>query len=65
MVVMRTMALGLTKGGIDQIKNTVTISWIAPKVLELDRVRVMEDKFSQWSDGLDRLIKLIENPVQH
>jgi hypothetical protein len=32
-MIMKTMALGLLKGGIDQLKKVVIVSWIAPKVL--------------------------------
>jgi hypothetical protein len=42
---MRAMGLGLVKGGIDQLKKTVTTTWSKPKVLELARIKVMEGKF--------------------
>ena len=32
-MVMKAMALGLVKGSIDQLRQEVTVSWIAPKVL--------------------------------
>jgi 26S proteasome regulatory subunit N9 len=32
-MVMKAMALGLTKGSINQIRGEVTITWVAPKVL--------------------------------
>ena len=33
-MIMKTMALGLIKGSINQLKGNVAISWVAPKVLE-------------------------------
>jgi len=47
-MVMKAMALLLIRGSIDQIKREVTISWVAPKVLETDRITIMLSKFSEW-----------------
>lgn len=33
------------KGKIDQIKANVTISWIIPRVLDSESIKVMRDKF--------------------
>lgn len=58
-IVMRAMGLGLVKGGIDQLKKTVTTTWSKPKVLELARIKVMEAKFDQWNSGLERLSEML------
>lgn len=60
-IVMRAIALELIKGSIDQLHKTVTISWVKPKVLEQNRIKVMESKFDQWSHGLQRLTGLLKN----
>ena len=44
-MVMKAMALGLIKGSIDQLSEDVTVTWIAPKVLENERIGVMLRKF--------------------
>lgn len=44
-MLMKAMALELVKGKIDQINQTVTISWIIPRVLDGDSIGVMRDKF--------------------
>lgn len=31
---MKSMALHLIKGSIDQLNQDVTVTWVAPKVLE-------------------------------
>jgi 26S proteasome regulatory subunit N9 len=51
-MVMKAMALGLTKGLIDQLNEDVTITWIAPKVLENERIGVMLGKFEEWDQGV-------------
>ena len=59
-IVMKAIALNLIKGSIDELRKIVTTSWIQPKVLEQNRIKVMESKFEQWSDGLQNLTKLLE-----
>jgi 26S proteasome regulatory subunit N9 len=44
-MVMKAMALGLIRGSIDQLNQDVTVTWIAPKVLENERIGIMLKKF--------------------
>lgn len=60
MMVMKAMALGLTKGLIDQLNEEVTISWIAPKVLENERIGVMLGKFEEWDQGVEKVYKMVK-----
>ena len=59
-IVIKAISVNLIKGSIDELRRIVTTSWIQPKVLEQNRIKVMESKFEQWSDGLKNLTKLIE-----
>lgn len=47
-MVMKSMALGLVRGSINQTAANVTVSWVAPKVLELARISTMLGKFQEW-----------------
>lgn len=61
-MVMKAMALGLVKGSIDQLSEEVTINWVAPKVLENERISVMLKKFEEWDQGVDNVYtKIIQN----
>lgn len=51
-MVMKSMALKLVRGSIDQINQDVTITWVAPKVLEADRISTMLKKFEEWEEGV-------------
>jgi 26S proteasome regulatory subunit N9 len=54
-MVMKSMALKLVTGSIDQIKGEVTVGWVAPKVLEAQRISTMLTKFGEWEDGVKRV----------
>jgi 26S proteasome regulatory subunit N9 len=57
---MKAMALGLVRGSINQIKNNVTITWVAPKVLETQRIATMLGKFEEWEAGVRGVEGLIQ-----
>lgn len=54
------MALGLVKGSINQIKSEVTITWVAPKVLEAQRISTMLGKFEEWESGIKGVEELVK-----
>lgn len=59
-MVMKAMALGLVRGSINQIKNSVTVTWVAPKVLETQRIATMLGKFEEWEGGVRGVEGLIQ-----
>lgn len=59
-MVMKAMALQLVKGSINQIKREVTVTWVAPKVLESDRIATMLTKFEEWDTGVKKMQQLIQ-----
>ena len=38
LLVMRALSLGLVKGSIDQIDSKIFISWVQPRVLDINQV---------------------------
>jgi 26S proteasome regulatory subunit N9 len=40
LLVMRALSLGLVKGSIDQIDKNIFISWVQPRVLDINQVRI-------------------------
>jgi len=58
-MIMKAMALNLVKGSIDQIRAELTVSWVAPKVLENERIGTMLSKFEEWDSGINGVEKLM------
>lgn len=59
-MVMKAMALGIIRGSIDQINEDVTVTWIAPKVLEKERIGVMVQKFEEWDEGVQKVYDMVK-----
>ncbi|GAA5931010.1 PCI domain-containing protein [Sporobolomyces koalae] len=49
-LVMKALALKLVKGTIDQPSSTVTVSWVQPRVLDLNQISNLETRLTEWSD---------------
>ena len=57
------MALKLVKESIDQLTQDVTITWVAPKVLEPQRIGVILKKFKEWDQGVDKVQIMIKDSL--
>jgi len=48
LLLMKAMSLNLIRGTIDQIDETVSVTWVQPRVLNLEQIQTMRDKTKQW-----------------
>lgn len=48
-VIMRALSLGLMKGSMDQIDGTVTVSWVMPRVLDVEQLKGLAIRFGEWA----------------
>ncbi len=49
MVVMRALSLGLIKGTMDQVEQTVNVTWVMPRVLDEVNMKQLADRFGEWA----------------
>ena len=54
-LVMRALSLNLLKGFIDQVNNTITVTWVQPRIMSIDQVKSMKDKLESWSNNVEDL----------
>ena len=54
-LVMKAFSLGLLKGSIDQIKETVTFTWVQPRVLGLEQIGALAERLKDWTEKLKRI----------
>lgn len=61
LLVMRALSLGLVKGSIDQIDNKIFISWVQPRVLDINQIKTMRSRIDVWSAEVNKMIGQIQS----
>ena len=49
-IVMRAMSLGLIKGSMDQVQQTVDVTWIQPRVLGKPQISLLHQQLDSWTE---------------
>lgn len=60
-LVMKALSLGLLKGFIDQVAQTVTVTWLQPIILNKENIEGMRQRLVQWDTDLKNLSVWMEN----
>lgn len=47
-ILMRAMSLGLIKGTIDEVAQTVNVTWVQPRVLNTAEVATISLQLGDW-----------------
>jgi 26S proteasome regulatory subunit N9 len=61
LLIMKALSQGLVKGRIDQVSGVVDMTWVQPRVLDKDQVKVMMKKIESWSLSVSNMELMIEN----
>lgn len=61
MMLMRAMSLNLVRGIIDQIDQSVTISWVKPRILDNARIEVMRNRLNEWVGSAGNILNNLED----
>lgn len=60
LLLMKSMALGLVKGSIDEVAEVAHINWILPRYLSLSHLQIMSGKLANWENKMENVIRLVE-----
>ncbi|XP_062595435.1 26S proteasome non-ATPase regulatory subunit 13-like [Saccostrea cucullata] len=60
MLVMKALSLGLVKGSIDEIDQKVHMTWVQPRVLDLQQIATMQKRLEQWTEDVKGMEQLLE-----
>lgn len=55
--VIKCFSLGLIKGHIDQIQQLLVVTWMQPRVLNLDQMKTLYTRLVDWNSKVDELSK--------
>ena len=45
---MKALSLGLIKGKIDEVDQSINVTWVQPKVLNLAQIQEMVQAVDEW-----------------
>lgn len=58
-LVMKALSLNLIRGSIDQVDEVVVVTWVQPRVLEMDQIDGMRRKLEAWDDQVKRISSFV------
>ncbi|KAJ3265766.1 26S proteasome regulatory subunit [Chytriomyces hyalinus] len=59
-LVMKALSLGLIRGSIDEIDETVSVTWVQPRVLEMSQIKTIRDRLAEWSGNVKEKVVALE-----
>lgn len=59
-LLMKALSLNLIKGSINQIEQTIQITWILPRVLNNNNIEVMLTQLDTWTQRVKTSLLLVE-----
>jgi len=60
-VLMRAFSLNLIKGTIDQIEQSVSITWVQPRVLDTDQLSILSSQLETWASRVKETLLTVED----
>ncbi|CAG2161646.1 unnamed protein product [Oppiella nova] len=64
LLVMKALSLGLVKGTIDEVEQTVHLSWVQPRVLNKSQIESMKNRLDVWFKEINVIENLLEKRAQ-
>mmetsp|Transcript_25632 Transcript_25632/g.24492 ORF Transcript_25632/g.24492 Transcript_25632/m.24492 type:complete len:381 (-) Transcript_25632:92-1234(-) len=60
-VCMRAMSLGLLKGSIDEVDQTISVTWVQPRVLDREQLSLLSIQLDGWTEKVKTALVTIED----
>uniref|UniRef100_A0ACB8G2J4 26S proteasome non-ATPase regulatory subunit 13 n=1 Tax=Sphaerodactylus townsendi TaxID=933632 RepID=A0ACB8G2J4_9SAUR len=61
LLVMKALSVGLVKGSIDEVDKRVHMTWVQPRVLDLQQIKGMKDRLEFWCTDVKSMEMLVEH----
>ena len=59
-LLLKALSLNLIKGTIDQVEENIYVSWVQPRVLDLDQVHSLTSKIGNWVEKVENTLNFLE-----
>ncbi|KAF7732299.1 26S proteasome regulatory subunit [Apophysomyces ossiformis] len=54
-LIMKALSLNLIRGSIDQVDQVVTVTWVQPRVLDLNQIDGMRRRLDEWDSHVKKI----------
>ena len=61
LLIMKALSQGLVKGRIDEVDQSVMLTWVQPRVLDRQQVESMTRKIESWCQSVQSMELMIDN----
>ncbi|XP_036717329.1 26S proteasome non-ATPase regulatory subunit 13 isoform X2 [Balaenoptera musculus] len=61
LLVMKALSVGLVRGSIDEVDKRVHMTWVQPRVLDLQQIKGMKDRLEFWCTDVKSMEMLVEH----
>ena len=61
LLIMKALSQGLVKGRIDEVEQSVMLTWVQPRVLDRQQVESMTMKIESWCQSVQSMELMIDN----
>ena len=61
MTLMKALSLKLIKGTINEAEQTCTVTWVLPRVLNKDDIRIIDTQLDVWSNKVKSTLVMVED----
>jgi 26S proteasome regulatory subunit N9 len=59
-LVMKALSLKLVRGSIDQVDETVAVTWVQPRILLPAQIANMGERLQKWGDHVRSTLLFLE-----
>uniref|UniRef100_A0A3Q3A7H3 26S proteasome non-ATPase regulatory subunit 13 n=1 Tax=Kryptolebias marmoratus TaxID=37003 RepID=A0A3Q3A7H3_KRYMA len=60
LLVMKALSVSLIKGNIDEVDQKVQMTWVQPRVLDLQQIKGMKERLDFWCGDVKNMTMLVE-----
>jgi 26S proteasome regulatory subunit N9 len=59
-ILLKALSLNLIKGVIDQVDESIYVTWVQPRVLDLNQVKSLNSKIGNWVEKVESTLNFLE-----
>lgn len=61
LLVMRALSLKLIRGHLDEVDQTLRVTWVQPRVLQPAQINLMTERLQTWCGTVNKTLSFLEN----